>query len=117
MATEGWLLCDGRVLASVEVARTGRERRMGLLGRDGIEGALLLERCRWVHTVRMRFALDVAYLDHAGVVMKTVRMAPHRVGIPVLRGPAGDRGRGRRLRPVGSPRRRHVGGPTTVSGR
>ena len=84
MATEGWLLCDGRVLASVEVARTGRERRMGLLGRDGIEGALLLERCRWVHTVRMRFALDVAYLDHAGVVIKTVRMAPHRVGIPVF---------------------------------
>ena len=76
MATEGWLLCDGGAPASVEMARSGRQRRRGLLGRDGIDGALLLDRCRWVHTIGMRFALDVAYLDGGGVVLKTVRMAP-----------------------------------------
>jgi uncharacterized membrane protein (UPF0127 family) len=81
----GWLLCDGRVLSSVEIASTGKERRTGLLGRDGVDGAMLLDRCRWVHTLRMRFPLDVAYLDGAGVVVKAVRMAPHRIGVPVVR--------------------------------
>jgi uncharacterized membrane protein (UPF0127 family) len=84
MASEGWLLCDGRVLAALDIASTGGERRHGLLGRDGYEGALLIERCRWVHTLGMRFALDVAYVDAGGVVIKAVRMAPNRVGVPML---------------------------------
>ena len=33
----------------------------------------------------MRFALDVAYLDKNGVVVKTVHMRRHRVGAPVWR--------------------------------
>lgn len=78
-----WLVSRGRVLASVEVARTGTDRRRGLLGRDGYEGALVLERCRWVHTLGMRFPIDVAYLDAGGEVLKTVRMARWRVGVPV----------------------------------
>jgi uncharacterized membrane protein (UPF0127 family) len=60
-----WLLRhgegDGEVLAALEVASTRRERRRGLLGRDGIDGALLLRPAKSVHTVRMRFAVDVAY--------------------------------------------------------
>ena len=79
--TSVWLVCDGRVLASAEVAATRAERRRGLLGRDGFDGALLLQRTRWVHTVR--FAIDVAYLDADGNVLKTMRMGRHRVGIPV----------------------------------
>ena len=71
------------MLASVEVARSRSERRRGLTGRDGLDGALLLERCRWVHTMGMRFALDVAYLDGDGNVLKTVRMARWRIGLPV----------------------------------
>lgn len=46
---------------------------------------MVLPRCRWVHTMGMRFALDVAYLDENGVVVKTVHMHRHRVGAPVLR--------------------------------
>jgi uncharacterized membrane protein (UPF0127 family) len=65
------------------VARSRAERRRGLLGRDRLEGAVLIERCRWVHTLRMRFALDVAYLDNDGNVIKTVRMARWRIGMPV----------------------------------
>jgi uncharacterized membrane protein (UPF0127 family) len=77
-----WLVVGERVLASAEVASTRRARRTGLLGTDGIEGGLVLERCRWVHTLGMRYAIDVAYLDRDGVVLKTVRMHPHRVGLP-----------------------------------
>jgi uncharacterized protein len=83
--TPAWLVSDGRVLASAEVASASRDRRRGLLGRDGIDGALLLERVRWVHTIGMRFPIDVAYLDGGGQVLKTVRMGRHRVGVPVPR--------------------------------
>lgn len=84
-AHEAWLVSDGRVLASAEVADHPRERRRGLIGRDSIEGALVLDRCRWIHTVGMRFAIDVAYLDGNGKVVKTVQMHRMRVGAPVVR--------------------------------
>jgi uncharacterized membrane protein (UPF0127 family) len=80
-----WLLVEGRVLASADVATSGRDRRRGLLGRDGLDGALVLDPCRWVHTLGMRFALDVAYLAADGTVLKTVRMSRQRVGVPVAR--------------------------------
>jgi uncharacterized protein len=79
----GWLVSDARVLASTEVPSDGRARRRGLLKRDHFEGAMVLRPCRWVHTVGMRFALDVAYVDREGVVVKAVRMGRHRVGLPV----------------------------------
>jgi uncharacterized protein len=80
-----WLVSDARVLASAELARTGSERRKGLLGRGGYEGALVITRTRWVHTVGMRFPIDVAYLDAEGVVVKAVHMRRHRIGVPVWR--------------------------------
>jgi uncharacterized membrane protein (UPF0127 family) len=78
-----WLVCDARVLASADVAETRSARRRGLLGRDSMEGALVIAPCRWIHTVGMRFPLDVAYLDEHGIVVKTIQMQRHRVGIPV----------------------------------
>ena len=78
-----WLVCDARVLASAEVAVSRRERRRGLLGRDSIEGALVIEPCRWIHTLGMRFPIDVAYLDPDCVVVKTIQMQRFRMGIPV----------------------------------
>lgn len=78
-----WLVSGARVLASAEVASAGADKRRGLLGRDGVEGALVIESCRWVHTVGMRFAIDVAYVDAEGTVVKTVRMGRHRMGWPV----------------------------------
>jgi uncharacterized protein len=79
----GWLVSDARVLASTEVASDGRSRRRGLLKRDHLEGAMVLSPCRWVHTIGMRFPIDVAYVDEDGVVVKAVRMSRHRVGLPV----------------------------------
>ncbi len=39
--------------------------------------------CRWIHTIGMKFPIDVAYLDDDGVVVKTIQMQRFRVGIPV----------------------------------
>lgn len=72
------------MLATLEVADTARARRRGLLGRDGFEGALLLRPARWLHTVGMRFPIDVAYCDEELRVLKVQRLARHRVALPVL---------------------------------
>ena len=80
-----WLVRDGVVLASLEVAESFGSRCKGLLGRDGIDGALLLKPARSVHTIGMRFPIDVAFCDHDMVVVRTVRMGRHRIGRPVLK--------------------------------
>lgn len=81
-----WLVAeDGRVLASVEVADTFGGRLRGLLGRRGIEGALLLKPSRAVHSLFMRFPIDVAFCDRDLTVLRIVRLRPHRLARPVLR--------------------------------
>ena len=81
-----WLLRDGEVLASLEVAHDRRSQSRGLLGRDGIEGALLLPRTRSVHTAGMRFPIDVAVCGADLVVLHTRRLPPGRVTLPVRHG-------------------------------
>lgn len=80
-----WLVRDGEVLATVEVASTFGGRLRGLLGRDGVEGALLIEPARSVHTIGMRFPIDVAYLDATMTVVETRCMRTWRPGRPRLR--------------------------------
>ena len=46
---------------------------------------MVIEPCRWVHTIGMRFPIDVAFLDTDGLVIRTVQMPRHRVGLPVMR--------------------------------
>jgi uncharacterized protein len=70
------------------MAHDRRAKRRGLLHRDSLDGAFVLRPCRWVHTLGMRFPIDIAYLDGEGVVVKTIRMSRHRVGIPVWRATA-----------------------------
>ncbi|WP_326588254.1 DUF192 domain-containing protein [Streptomyces sp. NBC_01294] len=69
----------------LEVAASYKARTRGLLGRDTIEGALLLTPAGSVHTFRMRFAIDVAYLDRNLRVLAVVTMPPGRLGLPRLR--------------------------------
>ncbi len=75
----------GAVIAtSAEVARTSSERRRGLLGRNGLPGgsALIIARCNAIHTIGMRFVIDVAFVDAQGCVRKIVyRLPPRRVAI------------------------------------
>jgi uncharacterized membrane protein (UPF0127 family) len=82
----------GQLLADrVALALTRAERRTGLLGRDGLAAgeALWIAPCRGVHTVGMRFAIDVAALDDDGRVIDCVEgMAPWRLRLP-RRGTAG----------------------------
>ena len=80
-----WLVRDDEVLAAAEVARDARARRKGLLGRDSFEGALVLRPCRHVHTIRMRFAIDVAFCDVQCVVLKTRTLVPWRLSPLVWR--------------------------------
>ena len=80
-----WLLRDGEVLAALEIAASRRERRRGLLGRDEMEGALLLKPARSVHTIGMRFPIDVAFCDRGLSVLAVRSMNRGRVSRPRLR--------------------------------
>lgn len=59
------LVVDGRAVAPAEVASGPTGRGRGLLGRDGVTGAFVL-RAGSVHTIGMRFALDVAFCARTG---------------------------------------------------
>ncbi|MGP8060355.1 MAG: DUF192 domain-containing protein [Acidimicrobiales bacterium] len=78
----GWLLRDGEVLASAEMAVTFSERSRGLSWRTGYEGAMVLTHARSVHTFTMRFALDVALCDADLGVLHTLRLGPRRLALP-----------------------------------
>jgi uncharacterized membrane protein (UPF0127 family) len=80
-----WILRDGDVLAAAEVTDRFVDRSRGLLGRDRYEGALVLLGSRAVHSVGVRFPLDVAFLDDALVVREVVRLGCYRVALPRLR--------------------------------
>jgi uncharacterized protein len=62
----------------VHVARRFNERRRGLAGLDDLPAghALHILRCSSVHTVGMRFALDLLWLDRAGAVKRVDRDVP-----------------------------------------
>ncbi|MEU0441400.1 DUF192 domain-containing protein [Streptomyces sp. NPDC006186] len=69
----------------LEVAASYRARTRGLLGRDSIEGAMLLTPANSIHTFRMRMPIDVAYLDRQLRVIAVRTMPPGRLGRPRLR--------------------------------
>jgi uncharacterized protein len=66
---------------SAERPGTRRERRRGWLGRDRIEpqDALLLERCRSVHTFGMRVPIAIVFLDGSWRVIRVVRARAGRL--------------------------------------
>lgn len=80
-----WLLRDGEVLAALELADSFGARAKGLLGRNGHSGALLLRPARSVHTLGMKFPIDVAFCDRHMTVVSVIRMRPHRMSLPRLR--------------------------------
>ncbi|GAB7036013.1 DUF192 domain-containing protein [Streptomyces sp. NPDC021749] len=69
----------------LEVAASRRSRTRGLLGRDGLDGALLLSPCNSVHTLRMRFPIDVAYLTKDLRVLDVHTLATNRIARPRFR--------------------------------
>ncbi|MET7690768.1 DUF192 domain-containing protein [Streptomyces sp. NPDC005483] len=75
----------GEVAVPLEIASSYRARTKGLLGRDSVDGALLLSPAGSVHTFRMRFPIDVAYLDRGLRVIAVRTMKPGRLGLPRVR--------------------------------
>ncbi|MGP4092259.1 DUF192 domain-containing protein [Streptomyces sp. KR55] len=69
----------------LEIATSYRARTKGLLGRDSLDGAILLSPANSVHTFRMRIPIDVAYLDRDLKVIAVHTMKPWRLGLPRLR--------------------------------
>lgn len=87
---QGTLIVDGEgehagFPVPLEIASSYRARTKGLLGRDAVDGALLLSPANSVHTFRMRFPIDVAYLDRRMKVIAVRTMKPGRLGLPRLR--------------------------------
>ncbi|WP_309098037.1 DUF192 domain-containing protein [Streptomyces sp.] len=78
---------EGRAAVRVplEIATSYRARTRGLLGRESLDGAMLLSPAGSVHTFRMRMAIDVAYLDRELRVIAVRTMRPGRLGMPRLR--------------------------------
>jgi len=73
---QGRILHDGVMwVEHAERALSMWERMRGLLGRAGlgVGAALLIERCGAVHTLGMRFALDLVFLDRSWEVTRIVR--------------------------------------------
>jgi hypothetical protein len=75
---------DEAIAERVEVAVTRRDRRKGLLGRNGLEAssALILAPCAAIHTMFMRFDIDAVFVDDDGRAVKVVReMSPWRIAV------------------------------------
>jgi uncharacterized membrane protein (UPF0127 family) len=97
----------------IVVARTPWARLRGLaLRRRPPEGrALLIPRCRSVHTFGMRFALDLVWLDSRGRVLGVDERVPpgrlrwHRKAAAVVEVAAGDSGR---IRAMAEPHRNRL---------
>jgi uncharacterized membrane protein (UPF0127 family) len=72
----------GLTLATtLELAFDSQSRRRGLLGRSGLDPgvAVILAPCCAVHTLFMRFAIDVVFVRQDGVVTKVcARVKPWR---------------------------------------
>jgi hypothetical protein len=73
-------------VAPVRVATLPWEVSIGLLGRDRVDGAVLLETAFLVHTFGMRFPIDVAFCDRGLQVIDVVTpMGRRRLARPRLR--------------------------------
>ena len=58
---------------------------MGMMFKPGIPGdqGLLIKDCNWVHTMFMRFSIDVLYLDASYTVIAVKHLRPFRLSLPV----------------------------------
>ena len=81
-----WVLRNARherlVARVIETAFESRSRNRGLLGRSGLadDTALILAPCSSIHTCFMQFAIDVAFVDRDGQILRARRaVAPWRI--------------------------------------
>ncbi len=68
--------CDGRHELRFKVLSTWRERLVGLLGTDAGAAPVALVPCSSVHTLFMRYIIDVAFVRKDGRVVASHRGVP-----------------------------------------
>jgi uncharacterized membrane protein (UPF0127 family) len=68
------IIGDRVVVENLIIAKSILSRMIGLLGRAGLESgsAMLLKPCSSIHTVGMKFALDLIFLDKDNCIVRTV---------------------------------------------
>ena len=79
---------DKLVARRVEWAGTSAQRRRGLLGRSELdpEEGIYIVPCEGIHTFRMKFPIDVAFLGKDGKVLVVHHsLKPNRISRIVLR--------------------------------
>jgi uncharacterized membrane protein (UPF0127 family) len=74
------------IVDRAQIANTDEDRRIGLLERQGIargEGLWIVP-CQQVHTIGMRFPIDIVFLDKSGKVVQVEPRVPEgfRVACP-----------------------------------
>ena len=70
---EGRLPQDAFPAGRVMLATRLSSRMRGLLFRPGTDDLMVLMPCRDIHTFGMRYAIDVAFIDASGKVVRAVR--------------------------------------------
>ena len=78
------LICQKTTIKRVFWANSPWLRLRGLLGRKALtcEEGMLLEPCNSVHTIGMKYALDIIYLDDENTVVKIVHdLLPYRFSV------------------------------------
>ena len=63
---------DQTVAGRIELAHDSATRRRGLLGREGLadDAVMIIAPCSAIHTLFMRFTIDVVFVDREGRVLK-----------------------------------------------
>jgi hypothetical protein len=83
------MMVNGKiVLDKIIMADTYSKRLQGLLGRKGLEDkeGMMIVPCNSIHTYRMKFPIDVLFVDKDNVVLKVLRdFKPGRMGPFVLK--------------------------------
>lgn len=79
-----WLLRDGQVLATLELAEWWRSG-FKAFGERPIEGAVLVRPALPIHAAFRRVPVDLAFCDARLVVVATASLRGMRVGLPPLR--------------------------------
>ncbi len=77
-----WLIRDGQVLASLEVARGSERRLKWLAGASLREGAFLVTGAKAAHSLGSHSAVDVAWLDDQMTVIALSRLRPFSLALP-----------------------------------
>jgi uncharacterized protein len=76
------------VFQEVEIADNLIARLRGLLGRSGLASGqgILLRPANSIHTIGMKFPIDIAFIDRSGTVIKIVENMPPGRFSPIIFG-------------------------------